>query len=123
MVERSIDRLRAAGAAPHLSITVTGRNVDGIAAVVRFALERDLTFSFNFFRDNACSAGVAGLRFEEQAMIDGVRAACEADAATYGLPGNEEFIQFLFTLGLRCVPDQAKPAWSIFEAAARTRFL
>ena len=25
--------------------------------VVRFALERELTFSFNFFRDNACSAG------------------------------------------------------------------
>jgi len=42
---------------------------------VRFALERELTFSFNFFRDNACSAGVDGLQYEEQAMIDGVRAA------------------------------------------------
>ena len=75
MVERSIDRLRAAGAAPHLSITITGRNVADVAPVVRFALERELTFSFNFFRDNACSAGVADLRYEEQAMIDGVRAA------------------------------------------------
>ena len=55
MVERSIERLRAAGVAPHLSITITGRNVADIAPVVRFALERELTFSFNFFRDNACA--------------------------------------------------------------------
>jgi uncharacterized protein len=75
LVERSIDRLRSVGTAPHLSITITGRNVGGIADVVRFALERDLTFSFNFFRDNACSAGAAGLQYEEQAMIDGMRAA------------------------------------------------
>ena len=70
MVQRSLDRLRAAGAAPHLSITITGRNVADVAPVVRFALERELTFSFNFFRDNACSAGVADLGYEEQAMID-----------------------------------------------------
>ena len=75
MVQRSLDRLRAVGAAPHLSITITGRNVADVAPVVRFALERELTFSFNFFRDNACSAGVADLGYEEQAMIDGLRAA------------------------------------------------
>jgi len=75
LVQRSLDRLRAAGAAPHLSITITGRNVADIAPVVRFALERELTFSFNFFRDNACSSGVADLQYEEQAMIDGLRAA------------------------------------------------
>ena len=75
MVQRSLGRLRAAGAAPHLSITITGRNVADVAPVVRFALERELTFSFNFFRDNACSAGVADLGYEEQAMIDGLRAA------------------------------------------------
>lgn len=74
-VARTIDRLRAAGVAPHLSITITGRNVADVAPVVRFALERELTFSFNLFRDNACSAGVGGLRFEEDAMIDGLRAA------------------------------------------------
>ena len=75
MVERSIDRLRAAGVAPHLSITITGRNVADVAPVVRFALERDLTFSFNFFRDNACSTAVADLRYEEAGMIAGLRAA------------------------------------------------
>jgi uncharacterized protein len=75
LVVRSIDRLIAAGVPPHLSITITARNVDGIAAVVRFALERHLTFSFNFFRDNACASGFADLQFEERAMIDGLRAA------------------------------------------------
>lgn len=75
MVERSIDRLRTAGVVPHVSITITGRNVADIAPVVRFALERELTFSFNFFRDNACSAGVTDLQYEEQTMIDGLRAA------------------------------------------------
>ena len=75
MIERSMDRMRAAGISPHLSITITGRNVADIAPVVRFALERQLTFSFNFFRDNACSVGLADLQFEEQAMIDGLRGA------------------------------------------------
>ena len=75
MVERSIERLRAAGVGPHLSITITARNVADIAPVVRFALERELTFSFNFFRDNACAAGAGDLQYEEQAMIDGLRSA------------------------------------------------
>jgi uncharacterized protein len=75
MVVRSIDRLVRAGVAPHISITITSRNVDAIAPVVRFALQRDLTFSFNFFRDNACAAGFADLQYEEAAMIQGLRQA------------------------------------------------
>lgn len=74
-VARSIDRLRTAGAPPHLSITITGRNVADIAPVVRFALERELTFSFNLFRDNSCASGADGLNFEQEAMIEGLRAA------------------------------------------------
>jgi uncharacterized protein len=72
LVERTIARLIAQGLAPHLSITITGRNADGVADVVRFALERDLTFSLNFFRDNDCSAAFTDLRYEEQAMITGL---------------------------------------------------
>lgn len=75
MVVRSIERLIQADLPPHISITITSRNVDAIAPVVRFALERDLTFSFNFFRDNACAAGFADLQYEEEAMIDGLRRA------------------------------------------------
>jgi uncharacterized protein len=68
-VERTISDLIEHGHAPHLSVTITNRNHSNVADVVRFALERDLTFSLNFFRDNDCSAAYADLQFEEQAMI------------------------------------------------------
>ena len=74
-VVRTVDRLVGLGLKPHLSITVTGHNTGDIADVVRFALERDLTFSFNFFRDNDCAAGAEDLRYEEQALVSGLTGA------------------------------------------------
>jgi uncharacterized protein len=71
-VDRTITQLAEQGHAPHLSITITSRNADGIADVVRYALERDLTFSLNFFRDNDCAAAFPDLRYEEKAMISGL---------------------------------------------------
>jgi uncharacterized protein len=68
-VERTIASLAGKGHGPHLSITITGRNAAGVPDVVRFALERDLTFSLNFFRDNDQADGLPGLQYEEQAMI------------------------------------------------------
>jgi uncharacterized protein len=68
-VEKTIAQLLEQTYPPHLSITVTNRNADGLAEVVRFALERDLTFSINFFRDNDCAARFRDLRYEEQTMI------------------------------------------------------
>lgn len=75
MVVRTIDRLLEAGLGPHISITITSRNVDAVAEVVRFALERGLTFSFNFFRDNDCAASFADLQYEEHSMLAGLRDA------------------------------------------------
>jgi uncharacterized protein len=69
LVERTIAQLIKQGHAPHLSVTITNRNASGVADVVRFALERDLTFSLNFFRDNDCAASFPDLRYEEQAMV------------------------------------------------------
>jgi len=71
-VERTISKLVEHGHPPHLSITITNRNFPGLADVVRFALDRDLTFSFNFFRDNDCSAQFSDLQYEEHAMIAGL---------------------------------------------------
>jgi uncharacterized protein len=68
-VERTISQLIEQDHAPHLSITITNRNASGVAEVVRFALERNLTFSLNFFRDNDCAASFPDLRYEERAMI------------------------------------------------------
>lgn len=74
-VERTIGRLIDQGHPPHLSITITGRNANGLADVVRFALERDLTFSLNLFRDNDQAVGVPDLKFDNELMISSLRAA------------------------------------------------
>jgi uncharacterized protein len=76
-VERTITHLIEYGHAPHLSITITSRNAAGLADVVRFALEQDLTFSLNLFRDNECAASFPDLRYEEQAMIAALLEAFE----------------------------------------------
>jgi uncharacterized protein len=75
LVERTIAELIGQGCPPHLSVTVTGRNTGGLPDVVRFALERDLTFSINLFRDNECAATVPDLRYEEEEIIGSLRAA------------------------------------------------
>jgi uncharacterized protein len=72
LVERGIARLLEQDHAPHLSITITNRNAAGVADAVRFALERNLTFSLNLFRDNDCATPFPDLRYEEQAIISGL---------------------------------------------------
>ena len=71
-VEHTISELIGQGCPPHLSITITGRNTTGLADVTRFALERNLTFSLNLFRDNECAASFQDLRYEEQDIINGI---------------------------------------------------
>jgi hypothetical protein len=46
---------------------------------------------------------------------------CVPTAAYYGFPGDESFIQFLCTLGLRTYDDQPKPAWTELAAQAAAR--
>jgi uncharacterized protein len=75
LVERTINQLIDQQHPPHLSITITGRNSDGVADAVRFALERNLTFSLNFFRESELAADFPDLRYEEQAMISGLLSA------------------------------------------------
>jgi uncharacterized protein len=69
LVERTIGQLIDQGHPPHVSITITNRNAAGVPAVVRYALDRQLTFSLNFFRDNDCAASFSDLRYEERVMI------------------------------------------------------
>jgi uncharacterized protein len=68
-VERTITQLIEQDHQPHLSVTITNRNASGVADVVKYALDRDLTFSLNFFRDNDCAATFTDLQYEEQTMI------------------------------------------------------
>jgi uncharacterized protein len=49
-IAEGIERAQASGLTPHLSVTVTAHNVDGLAEVVAFALDRGLPFNLNFVR-------------------------------------------------------------------------
>lgn len=55
-------------------------------------------------------------------MFDRDRSSyCEPTATYYGFPGDESFIQFLCTLGLRTYDDQPKPAWTELATQAAAR--
>lgn len=74
-VARGIDRALARGVRPYLSITVTARSADRLSDAVAFALDRDLLFNLNFYRENDLSAARAGAQAEDQRLIDGLRRA------------------------------------------------
>jgi hypothetical protein len=54
-------------------------------------------------------------------MFDGDLTDCTSEAQAYGEAGNEDFIEYLCTLGLRTVTDTPKPAWSTLSAASGLR--
>ncbi len=61
------------GLPPTISITVTHYNAHGVADAVRWALERELPVSLNFYRRPLTAS--EDLAAEEQALIDGMLAA------------------------------------------------
>jgi len=72
-IEETIDTLLLPrNIRPDITITVTRLNADGAADAVRWALERDLPVSLNFYRQNVMSATHAELALEEQIIIDGM---------------------------------------------------
>ncbi|MCS7009868.1 MAG: radical SAM protein [Anaerolineales bacterium] len=62
-----------AGMRPFITVTITRRNHNHIAEVVRWVLERELPLSLNFYRQPLSSEG--DLAAEEEALIQGMRAA------------------------------------------------
>ncbi len=72
LVAKGVDRALAMGLTPHLSITVTARNVDSLAGVVAFALDRGLPFNLNFVRP---APGCPDLTPTPGRLIAGLRAA------------------------------------------------
>ena len=71
-VAAAVDRALALGLLPHLSITVTVRNVGGLAEAVAFALKRGLPFNLNFVRP---VPGASDLSPTPGQLIAGLRAA------------------------------------------------
>lgn len=70
-IERALDR----GIKPHLSITLTRHNAATVAEAVAYAIERDLLFNLNFYRDSAVTTGREGLMAEDEELIAGARTA------------------------------------------------
>ena len=56
-------------------------------------------------------------------MFDDDETDCTSEAQAYGAAGNQDFIAFLCTLGMRSYADVPKPAWArLADAAARRGF-
>jgi uncharacterized protein len=72
-VLRTIKRLLANGVKPHISVTISQRNLDGLPELISYILEHDLTFSLNYYRENDCSAHIDDLRFANTQIIEAMR--------------------------------------------------
>jgi len=77
-VSRSIERAQAKGLNPSISITITDQNVNSLAETVAWVLERNLSFSLNFYRENDASASCQDLQLREARLIEGMRDAFQA---------------------------------------------
>jgi len=63
------------GLSPHISITVTGRNAEGLPEVLEWVLEHNLSFNINFYRENELSYKHNDLKLDEDKIINGLLSA------------------------------------------------
>lgn len=75
LVTHTLDRLLARGIVPHISITITKPSLNGLPELVEFLMDRQLRFSFNFYREPGNFSGTDPLSFTPEEMIQGVQAA------------------------------------------------
>ena len=71
-VERSIQLAIQKGLIPDISVTVSGRNVEGLPKLIEWILKHKLPFSLNFYRENELSASYEDLNLEESNIIEGM---------------------------------------------------
>lgn len=74
-VVRSIDLALSCGLIPDISITLSGRNAEGLPELIAWVLKRDLPFSVNFYRENDLSAPHSDLVLDEEHIITSMLAA------------------------------------------------
>jgi uncharacterized protein len=72
-VDRTITQLLTKNLVPHISVTVSQRNLAGLLELMAYILERDMPFSLNYYRDNDCSTHIRDLQFADEQMIDAMR--------------------------------------------------
>ncbi|OQY27763.1 MAG: hypothetical protein B6244_09670 [Candidatus Cloacimonetes bacterium 4572_55] len=74
-VVESIETALDHGLVPDISVTVSGRNANELPEIVTWLMERDISFSLNFYRENDYSAKQDDLQLEEEKIIESMRAA------------------------------------------------
>ena len=74
LVKEGIDRAIECGLKPHISITITGRSAKDAANAVAFALDRQLSFNLNFYRENNYASSEA-MDVEDEQLIAAMQAA------------------------------------------------
>jgi uncharacterized protein len=75
LVAHTLDRLLARGISPQISITITEQSLSGLPDLVEFLLDRQLRFSFNFYREPDCSPEHNKPSFTPEEMIEGLQLA------------------------------------------------
>ena len=70
-----ITELLPRGIHPDICATITGRTAASARTAVEWAMQYDLPFSLNFYRENEQSAKHSDLRFEEEQIISGMLVA------------------------------------------------
>src|SRR5204863_2366385 len=68
-VDRTITRLLNNGVIPHINVTVSQRNLDGLPALIDYILQREMSFTLSYYRDNECSTHIRDLQFSDTQMI------------------------------------------------------
>ena len=75
-IEQNIDNIIVpSGIRPHITITITGRNAHAVTDAVAWAIERELPFRLNFYREIDSSPKYKLNIFEERQIIEGLRKA------------------------------------------------
>jgi uncharacterized protein len=90
-VSHTLDSLLVRGISPHISITITKHNIEGLPGLVEYLLDGGLRFSFNFYREPDCSLSHSGLSFTPDEIIAGLQSAfrvIERRLPQYGLLSN-----------------------------------
>jgi uncharacterized protein len=71
-VAEAVEIALANGLFPNISVTVSTRTAEGLPDIIAWILERNLPFTFNFYRENELSASHQDMRLDEGKIIDGM---------------------------------------------------
>jgi uncharacterized protein len=72
-VSQTLDRLLERSIAPHISITITNKNIEGLPGLAEYLLDRGLRFSLNFYREPSDLPDYGALSFKANEIIAGLK--------------------------------------------------